>query len=189
VFVLFRNHWRGHALSKKLRELEVPFLGGGSPFSHDEMSLALFAWESWKRGREVTPRSAQAVVALTGAEWMALGAIQASRGTAPVAWPAILHRDPRELRLAEVLYRAPGIAYVERSIARYGHPKTTLLSIHQSKGREADTVVLDTMLARKTFDASGTRPDDEHRVWYVGCTRARERLVTLRSPDPMVYRL
>ncbi len=58
-------------------------------------------------------------------------------------------------------------------------PSVELLSIHKSKGREADTVVLDLAMTRRTRDS--VVEDDEHRVWYVGVTRAKERLYLLNS--------
>jgi superfamily I DNA/RNA helicase len=53
------------------------------------------------------------------------------------------------------------------------------MSIHQSKGREAHTVVLDTDISKAVYDNMLWEPDEEHRVWYVGVTRAKERLYTL----------
>jgi DNA helicase-2/ATP-dependent DNA helicase PcrA len=69
-------------------------------------------------------------------------------------------------------------------------------TIHSAKGREADHVFLGTDLTEKVveqmsatseeaFDASGGSvplvTDDERRVFYVGMSRARERLVLLQN--------
>ncbi|KKK84378.1 hypothetical protein LCGC14_2783910, partial [marine sediment metagenome] len=68
-------------------------------------------------------------------------------------------------------------------------PRITLMSIHQSKGREAPTICLDTELARRTYSSMLWQPEDEHRVWYVAVTRAKERLVIMEPGDIKNYAL
>jgi DNA helicase-2/ATP-dependent DNA helicase PcrA len=62
-----------------------------------------------------------------------------------------------------------------------------LMSIHQSKGREAHTVVLDTEMAKRTAAGFDQDPDQEHRVWYVATTRAKERLFILTPEGSRSY--
>jgi hypothetical protein len=107
---------------------------------------------------------------------------------------AFFTADSMELPWYQVMPRIPQLGYLDRALTRHGWddtlaPRTQLISIHQSKGREADTVVLDVQLARRTYDAYVNVPDDEHRVFYVGVTRARERLYTLMPEGPMAYEL
>jgi superfamily I DNA/RNA helicase len=66
-------------------------------------------------------------------------------------------------------------------------PPVQLMSIHQSKGREAETVVLDTTLSRAAYEHLMDEPDDEHRVWYVGASRAKEKLIILQGIGPFQY--
>jgi superfamily I DNA/RNA helicase len=47
-------------------------------------------------------------------------------------------------------------------------------TIHESKGAEADNVVLDLNMTRKSWDVLPT--DEEKRVWYTGITRAKRNL-------------
>ncbi len=50
-------------------------------------------------------------------------------------------------------------------------------TIHAAKGREADIVILcDGITSTIEHTAFNGHRDDELRVWYVGCTRAREKL-------------
>jgi DNA helicase-2/ATP-dependent DNA helicase PcrA len=56
-------------------------------------------------------------------------------------------------------------------------PRIRLLTIHGSKGTEADNVLLLTDTSRKTHEAGVMAPDDETRTFYVAVTRAREQLV------------
>ena len=53
-------------------------------------------------------------------------------------------------------------------------PRITISTIHQSKGGEADNVVLITDMGKLSWDNLGS--DEENRVWYVALTRARENL-------------
>ena len=53
-------------------------------------------------------------------------------------------------------------------------PKIVISTIHQSKGGEADNVVLLTDMGRRSWESLGE--DEENRVWYVALTRTRETL-------------
>lgn len=54
-----------------------------------------------------------------------------------------------------------------------------IASIHAVKGREADNVALLPDMTQQTWMGYRKEPDPEHRVWYVGVTRARQRLYLL----------
>jgi DNA helicase-2/ATP-dependent DNA helicase PcrA len=60
-------------------------------------------------------------------------------------------------------------------------PRVRLSTIHSAKGAEADHVVLMTEMAWRTAKEAEQNPDDERRVWYVGVTRARQRLSIVSS--------
>lgn len=60
-------------------------------------------------------------------------------------------------------------------------PRVRLSTIHSAKGGEADHVVLMKEIAKRTYQEMQTNPDDERRTWYVGVTRARERLSIVGS--------
>lgn len=55
-------------------------------------------------------------------------------------------------------------------------PTIKISSIHGSKGREADRVILHTGMTERTMMGMDRDPDAEHRVFYVGATRAKNRL-------------
>lgn len=52
-----------------------------------------------------------------------------------------------------------------------------IATIHAVKGKEADNVIIVTDMAYQTKNAFHENPDAEHRVWYVGVTRAKKRLL------------
>jgi len=69
-----------------------------------------------------------------------------------------------------------------------GREAVLITSIHRAKGLEWPLVILPG-LAEGRFpyyrDADAADPvEDERRLFYVGCTRARERLCLLHPPDP-----
>ena len=76
-------------------------------------------------------------------------------------------------------------AYLSRLVAARGPrvltdaPRVEIGTIHSAKGAEADTVVLDVAMTRRTADAWARDPDTEHRVYYVAASRARRDLVVL----------
>jgi superfamily I DNA/RNA helicase len=62
-------------------------------------------------------------------------------------------------------------------VVRNGHSLSTekvpiITTIHASKGREADNVVLFSEMGRRCWQD----PDSEHRLAYVGSTRTRRNL-------------
>lgn len=60
-------------------------------------------------------------------------------------------------------------------------PRVRLSTIHSAKGGEADHVVLMKEMAKRTHAEMEQAPEDERRVWYVGATRAREKLTIVSS--------
>ena len=86
-------------------------------------------------------------------------------------------------------------AYFGKLIRRYGYgvlnaePSVILSTIHGVKGREADTVILNTNLTHRTYDAMINSPEPEHRLYYVGVTRAKTKLIILDPEDWECYRI
>jgi DNA helicase-2/ATP-dependent DNA helicase PcrA len=78
--------------------------------------------------------------------------------------------------------------YFRNLLKNYGRraledkPKLQIGTIHSSKGLEADRVILSTEMTRMPYENLTVSPDSEHRVFYVGVTRARER-VDLLLPE------
>jgi DNA helicase-2/ATP-dependent DNA helicase PcrA len=62
-----------------------------------------------------------------------------------------------------------------------------LETIHGAKGAQANNVALFLEQSRRVWDESQDNPDDEHRVWYVGATRARENLHIVQAGNRWGY--
>ena len=65
-------------------------------------------------------------------------------------------------------------------------PKIQLSTIHSVKGGEADNVVLLPDMSQRAYTGYQNAADSEHRVFYVGVTRARKSL-TLIYPSTSKY--
>lgn len=59
-------------------------------------------------------------------------------------------------------------------------PNIRLSTIHGAKGGEADHVLLVTDMASMVYESLYSSSDDEHRVWYVAITRAKQSLGLLK---------
>jgi DNA helicase-2/ATP-dependent DNA helicase PcrA len=67
-------------------------------------------------------------------------------------------------------------------------PCVQLETIHGAKGAQADHVALFLEQSRRTWaESQQGSSDDEHRVWYVGCTRARVSLHVVASSSRYAY--
>jgi DNA helicase-2/ATP-dependent DNA helicase PcrA len=66
-------------------------------------------------------------------------------------------------------------------------PRVRISTIHSAKGAEAEHVILMKEMARKTFQEMEKFPDQENRVFYVGVTRAKQRLSIIDSPNNRIY--
>ncbi len=65
-------------------------------------------------------------------------------------------------------------------------PRVRIETIHGTKGAEADCVLLILDVSFRTAESFEADPDNEHRVFYVGATRAREELHIL-SPQTRIH--
>lgn len=67
-------------------------------------------------------------------------------------------------------------------------PKHHVSTIHGVKGGEADHVVLMIDMAKKTYQEYSKESDDETRVFYVGITRAKEKLHIILPQTSMYFK-
>jgi len=68
-------------------------------------------------------------------------------------------------------------------------PRIKINTIHSVKGGEADNVVILPDMAQRTYQEYLDNPEDEHRVWYVAVTRAKQRLYILSPKTDKAYEI
>ena len=108
-----------------------------------------------------------------------LKALTADHGllaTEDMVWHVAMDRMPES-------ERAYIIAMLRRGERFNGEPRITVSTIHGAKGGEADNVVLFTDLSPASEEQMTINPDDMHRVFYVGVTRAKENLFIVEPED------
>lgn len=198
TLILFRNNHCALALADHLDELGILFDGAGSVLDLKNVRPALEAWAHLSAGELVSREQAASLVELSRPDWLAPYArklIADTRDRRYYSHEEILLRQPMEHEWAHALRLIPRVKKLARGIMHAGGrlsaaiaPSVRLLSIHQAKGMEADTIVIDSSMARKSFESLyNDGADDEHRVWYVAATRARERLIILSAENGQCY--
>lgn len=182
ALVLFRNHLFAKRLEQQLIQCQVPYLGGQSPLGSPEVQACLRGWVKVTLGKGVNFKEASALAHYADTQ-------------RPVEFEGEVLREKEHPRnFAKVLHRLPKVDYLQALLERWPverifQPNVRICSIHQAKGAEAHTVLLDTGITRATWHTLQERPDEEHRVWYVGTTRASERLVVLSGNNPQEYQI
>jgi superfamily I DNA/RNA helicase len=68
-------------------------------------------------------------------------------------------------------------------------PNVIVSTLHGQKGAEADTVCLLLDVTCKVYDAMQDDPDPEHRLFYVGASRARQRLILVEPMTQLYYEM
>lgn len=193
VFLLYRNHYRGQALVKTLQLLGIPYMGL-SPLDDREVRLSIEALELARKSADLTKEHLVALARFGNPAWVQLSTGLLNAKSVPSS--LVFHKPTDGVDLQHVLSKLPNIKYLARAYAKHGvqallAPKVHVMSIHRSKGQEADTVLLDFEMSRRTYETMygqlGKSPDEEHRVFYVGMTRARYRLITLLPEGPFYY--
>lgn len=69
----------------------------------------------------------------------------------------------------------------------YNGPKINISTIHGVKGDEADIVVLVSDISKATASQLDIDEDSEHKVFYVACTRAKEKLYIMQPQTKLFY--
>ena len=169
TLVLYRNHQFRRAVENWLMDSSVPFIATGGTWSPFE-------------GRWAT--ALRAVFDLKGAGETSTGRIASLGKCAPDLLARLkagdkewLRHDPHDL----IPVPEPIASYLRR-VDLNARPEVTISTIHAAKGAEADRVVLLTGQGERTWEDSGG--DAEHRTFYVGVTRARERLDVVQGDNP-----
>jgi DNA helicase-2/ATP-dependent DNA helicase PcrA len=190
VLVLARNDYvLREQVEPELRRDGIIYEKRGFPSIRTAYIDAIGWWEQLRRGQSITGAQARMVYDLMSSgthitrgqkklpkvgdeDVLDLRYLQAEGGllrTVGDMWWVALDRVP----LADKDYIRAALRRGEKVRAK---PRIRVSTIHGAKGGEADHVVLMTEIAQRTHLEMIDNPEDEARVWYVGATRARQRL-------------
>jgi len=162
----------------------------------EKVADAVNGWENLRKGRSVSGKTARHIYSFMSAkdriirgfkklpgledeDMVDLDTLIADHGLnadKDMIWHVAMDRLPEQ-------DRAYIIALLRRGEKFNGEPRITVSTIHGSKGGEADNVVLFTDLSPAAEKAARNNPDDLHRVFYVGVTRAKENLFIVEPED------
>lgn len=82
--------------------------------------------------------------------------------------------------------REPLEGYYLENVDLDATPKVRLSTIHASKGREADRVILHLSTTKRIRQSYADFKDAELRCWYVGVTRAKKKLTLVQGRDSLL---
>lgn len=162
----------------------------------EKVADAVNGWENLRKGRSVSGATARHIYSFMSAkdritrgfkklpgledeDMVDLDTLIADHGLnadKDMIWHVAMDKLPEQ-------DRAYIIALLRRGEKFNGEPRITVSTIHGSKGGEADNVVLFTDLSPAAEKAARNNPDDLHRVFYVGVTRAKENLFIVEPED------
>lgn len=167
--------------------------------SNDDLA-AIKSWEQLRSGARITVNEARVVYSYISSssggirrgfkgsmnecdDEMMVGMEQLTREyglQTDAPWHTAL--DRLGIRITDYVLRA---AKMGEDIGKVSRIRVS--TIHAAKGAEADHVALFQDVAQLTHAAYDEDPDDEHRVWYVGVTRARESITFIDNESKHTF--
>lgn len=193
ILILARNiYLLREQIEPALRRAGIIYEYNGHSSVAQSMLNAIVAWEKLRAGESLTAASARGVYeymsvgagvtrgfkklpAMTDDEMVDIKTLQAKGGLLRTdVWHEALDRLPPD----EVSYV---LAARQRGEKLLSEPRVKISTIHGAKGGEADHVVLLKEMAKRSYREMDVDEDSEKRVFYVGVTRAKEKLTIVEA--------
>jgi superfamily I DNA/RNA helicase len=174
TLLLYRNHFFGRLLKTKLEDLGIPHVGPGTTLEDDTVRLALTGWLGLHREGTVDAEQARAL------KRACPKVVNLCRQSRRYSVEELFETLPKMEEWATTLTKLPNLDYLSlagrNDFMKLIYPTVDLRSIHAAKGREAETVIVDSEMTKRTWDGYLKQPVPEHRVFYVAVTRAKQNL-------------
>ena len=188
--VLVRNAYIAQKVKQELDSMGIIYGGKNSPFSVKKPLKAIRLWEAWRNGDQLYGSDLHAIYKFIPAdagiprfEELGRKAMAPPCPVPTVPWQNILNMEDKEVY--ENVQELQSLEYL------LSDPVIEITTIHQSKGGQWDKVILMTDVSaatHKQFQRSNDEDrDEEHRVWYVGLTRAKKDLQIIRPKTLQYY--
>ena len=176
--LLSRSKYLLYRLKQAVRQQGYAYSTNGKSSLDSEETKAIIAWESLRKGNRISQYEAKNLVNFFG--FSVRLAKQETYGVEDLGLPDASRQYDWMAMLKGI---APDEREYLRSCMRNGEkfsskPRITISTIHQSKGGEADNLVLLTDMGKLSWENLGG--DEENRVWYVALTRAKEKLYLIQ---------
>lgn len=172
--LLARTRYQLGALAQLAREQGVFYALKGQRSVSKVNERAVRAYEALRAGKEVEAADCELVLKMLDLKSSDLanrlhGATDFPRVDFKPIWHDALVGMPLDDR--EYI-----LACMRRGEKLNKPPRISIETMHGAKGLEADNVLLSTDMTPRVQKGYELDPDSEHRVWYVGATRAYENL-------------
>ena len=176
--LLSRSKYLLYRLKQAVRQQGFAYTINNRSSLESEETRAIIAWESLRKGKSISQHEAKNLV-----NFLAFNPDLIKQDSYMMADLGL----PDAAKDYDWMTMLKGIAPDEReylrSCMRNGEkfsdkPRITISTIHQSKGGEADNLVLLTDMGKLSWENLGS--DEENRVWYVALTRAKENLYLIQ---------
>jgi len=178
--LLARTRSQLSALAKTAREQAVVYSVKGRSSVKDNDLTAILSYEALRAGKAIGADEASLVMKMCGKpmelEDRDYRAFELGFTVMPI-WHDALIRMPLE-------DREYYLSCLRKGEKLGKPPRVRIETIHGSKGLEAESVCLCTDLTKRTYDGYWKDRDSEHRVFYVGATRALTNLFLVASHKP-----
>lgn len=176
--ILVRNRYQLKAVKERIEKFGLPYFMLNKKATDCDEVKAIVAWEQFRKGKEISYRDFENIKNFSTV------LKKFSRDNVPkeqkIEWFKVMN-----------LMKYDKSAYfrilLEKGYKFGDDPKIKLSTIHQSKGGECDNVVLITDVSYTTWKTINS--DDEHRVWYVAVSRAKQNLIIIREQSNIFYKI
>lgn len=186
--VLARNGYMLKELEQIMQSLGWLYERRWGPSAEPDHVKAIYGWEAWRRGEMVKGDTAKHIAEALGREkdWKVSPArkYEAKDFGLSVERMPLWHEALHEIPFHKRMYY---ISALRRGQKLNVEPRIRLETIHGVKGSEADHVALSQDMSARTYDSFEKDADSEHRVFYVGVTRAKQSLHVVSPQTSLHY--
>lgn len=170
IMILFRNHSKSWEVEEWAieRGLRYEFLGTKVSWFHNRHAQGIRTYQALQRGLAVGMRAIDRLAPLIRDRHLRAEVANFNFKGMP-AWD-------KALDIPDAM-----MDYYNK-VDLHKPANVRLSTIHGSKGREADHVILMNAMGDLTWESMG---DDEYRVWYVAVTRSKHQLTVIQGDNPM----
>lgn len=177
--ILIRNKYLSYPIVQYLEEQGLHYSLFGKSATDCKEVEAIYAWEKFRKNKKIDPKSYEKCVKFS----YILDKYQ--RNDVP---DRILDKTWFEV----LTNMSPRKSNYFRQILAKGYqlnkePNIKISTIHQAKGGESDNVIVFSDVSYNTYKEKNT--EDEHRVWYVAVSRAKQNLTIITGQTNQFYNI